>query len=661
MISRETIDRIMQTANIVEVISEFMTLRRSGSGYKGLCPFHNEKTPSFTVSPARGTFHCFGCGKHGTVVGFIMEHEQMTYPEALQWLANRYHIPIEEHELTDEERREASERESIYVVSEWAARWMHRQLLESEDGCAIGMTYFRSRAVRDDMIERFMLGYSPASRTALCSAARAAGFDEKYLVASGLCVQRDDGSLYDRFAGRVMFPWMSISGKVIGFGGRVLDSRTKGVSQKYVNTPTTPIYHKDRELYGLFQAKQSIVREKTVYMVEGYTDVISMHQSGLGNVVANSGTALSPIQANLLHRFSSQIVLLYDGDSAGIHAALRSADILLQEGMNIKVLLLPDGDDPDSFARKHTADEMKVYIEAHQVDFIRFKANLLSQESQNDPIKRANLIRDMVVSIAQIPDPITRTVYIQECSRLMQVSEQMLTTEVATTRRTRRRTPQVVATPTANNAPAAESNPSAPRQAQPGEAQSHTARQETPLEAKERLLAQVVVRQGGQRIDGKPLDAQPTDSPTVAEYIKNSLAADGLEFSDAIYRRIIDEAYRHGRDEGFESERYFLTHPDAELCRVATDLAGHTYRLSDIYKDDKALKRMESLDLLVPHLVQEFRLAYIQQRLVEVQTQLNALRNEPDSQKLMELMRTMRDLKTIERSLAEAIGERVVM
>ena len=371
MIDRATVDKILDATNIVDVVSDFVNLRKAGVNYKGLCPFHDDKTPSFMVSPSKQICKCFACGKGGTAVSFLMEHEQITYTEALRWLARKYNIEIEERELTDEERRQQSERESMFIVNEWAKDYFHNILKNDPDGIAIGKQYFRSRGIRDDIIEKFQLGFAPQKRDALALAAQKAGYKAEFLVKTGLCfevrneklgMRNDDFSLRDRYAGRAIFPWLNVSGKVVAFGGRVLDSRTKGVAQKYVNSPDSDIYHKEHELYGIFQAKHAIAKEDCVYMVEGYTDVIAMHQCGLENVVANSGTALSVYQIKLLHRFTQNIVLLYDGDEAGIHAAMRGTDMLLQEGMNIKVLVLPDGDDPDSFSRKHKAEEFRNYI-----------------------------------------------------------------------------------------------------------------------------------------------------------------------------------------------------------------------------------------------------------------------------------------------------------
>lgn len=425
MIDRLTIERIKEAADIVDVVSEFVSLKRSGSNYKGLCPFHNDSNPSFYVSPSRGTCHCFTCGEGGDSVGFIMKHEQMNYVEALRWLANRYGIEVKETELTDEQRKEKTEREAMFVVNNWAAEYYSDILYNDVDGRAVGLQYFRQRGFRDDIIKKFRLGFSPADKHAMPKKAKEKGYNLEIMEKASLCYKDSKGEMVDRFSGRAMFPWIGVSGNVVAFGGRVLDSRTKGVSQKYVNSSESPIYKKERELYGLFQAKKAIGSEDCVYMVEGYTDVISMHQCGIENVVANSGTALSKHQIHLLHRFTSNIVLLYDGDAAGIKAALRGTDMLLSEGMNVKVLLLPDGDDPDSFAKKHNADYFKQYVEEHKTDFIEFKTRVL-MEGQTDPYKRSEAINSIVKSVSVISDPIVRATYIKDCSVRLGINEQTL-------------------------------------------------------------------------------------------------------------------------------------------------------------------------------------------------------------------------------------------
>ena len=436
MIDQHTVDRIIEAANIVEVVSDFVTLRRRGANYVGLCPFHDEKTPSFSVSPARGICKCFSCGKGGNAVHFVMEHEQITFYEALKYLARKYNIEIQEKQLTEEEKQRKTDRESMLIVNEYAQKFFATNLLENAEGRSIGLSYFRERGFGEDIINKFGLGYSPEQRDALAQDAIKRGYKKEYLVKTGLCLESQQGTLYDRYKGRVIFPIHSLSGKVIAFGGRILRKDEK--SAKYVNSPESEVYRKSDVLYGIYHAKQSIVKNDFCYLVEGYTDVLSMHQAGIENVVASSGTSLTPGQIRLIHRFTNNITVLYDGDAAGIKASLRGIDLILQEGMNIKVVLLPDGDDPDSFSKKQSASDFTAYIHAHETDFIRFKTNLLLQGAGNDPIKRATLIGDIVRSIAIIPDNILRSVYVQDCARLLNVDEQMLLREVNSIRRDKR-------------------------------------------------------------------------------------------------------------------------------------------------------------------------------------------------------------------------------
>lgn len=440
MIDRITVDKIIDAANIVDVVSDFVTLKRAGANYKGLCPFHDDTTPSFMVSPAKNYCKCFACGKGGNPVGFIMEHEQLTYPDALRWLAKKYGITIEEREQTAEEKATKTERESLFIANEWANKWFQEQMYETPDGKAIGLAYFRGRGFRDDIIKKFQLGYCPSGRDKCTQAALKAGYKEQYLISTpdedgiahgvGISIKHEDSKIFDRFSGRVMFPIFTVSGKVVGFGGRVLDAATKGVSVKYQNSPESIIYHKKSELYGLFQAKQAIVKHDCCFMVEGYTDVLAMHQNGVENVVASSGTALTHEQIRLLHRFTSNIVVLYDGDAAGIKASQRGIDMLLRDGMNVKLMLLPDGKDPDEFGREHTAQEFQDYMMNNQVDFIKFKTDLLMKEAKGDPIKLSKLVNSIVQSIAVIPDEITRTFYIRETAQMMQMQESLITDAV---------------------------------------------------------------------------------------------------------------------------------------------------------------------------------------------------------------------------------------
>ena len=618
MIDKPTIARIMDSTKIEEVVSEFVTLKKRGINYIGLCPFHNDSHPSFSVSPTRGICHCFTCGKGGNAINFLMELEQMTYPEALRWLANKYHIEIQEREMTNEEKQRENERESMFIVNEWAAKYFQDILQNDVDGRAIGMQYFRSRGFRDDIIRKFQLGFALNQRTALFDEAVKKGYQPKYLVDTGLCFKVDkeeagnksgQDKYLDRFSGRAIFPWLSVSGKVVAFGGRVLDTRTKGVSQKYVNSPDSIIYHKERELYGLYQAKKAIAKEDCVYMVEGYTDVISMHQCGIENVVANSGTALSIHQIRLLHRFTSNIVLLYDGDAAGVHAALRGTDMLLEEEMNVKVLLLPEGDDPDSFARNHTAEDFRKYIEDHQVDFIQFKTDI-SLRGVTDPVKRSQAINSIVESIAKIKNQITRAAYITDCAHRLGVNEAIIVNalnnfvrngmseQVKAERRAAGLREPVAGTP------------------QPGLLQGM--RGTSPLDKLlevEDLLVKLIIHYGDKIITVKDVDENEVQLP-VAQYISLDMGGDGFKFHKDLYNQILQEALDHLDEEGFVAETYFTTHSNPEISRIAGMPLGEqeiaTASLQLKLSPEK-LRQYVFKDLL------SFRTHYIAQRIIEVQ------------------------------------------
>lgn len=662
MIDHATIERIKDAANIVEVVSEFVTLRKSGSNYKGLCPFHDEKTPSFYVSPARGTCHCFGCGKGGNPVGFIMEHEQMTYPEALRWLARKYHIEIKERELSDNEKREQSERESMFIVNEWAASYFQHLMHDTADGVAIGMQYFRSRGFRDDIVCKFQLGYDDTDRRALAQEALRKGYKEDFLLKTGICYKNDRGELIDRYAGRVIFPWIGISGKVVGFGGRLLDSRTKGVNQKYVNSPDSDIYHKDRELYGIYQAKKAIAKEDRVYMVEGYTDVISMHQCGIENVVANSGTALSVHQIHILYRFTSNITLLYDGDAAGIHAALRGTDMLLSEGMNLKVLLLPDGDDPDSFARKHSADEFRKYIEEHQTDFIEFKTDLLLR-GERDPLKRSEAINSVVRSISFVTNPILRDTYLHDCSVRMGINEATLINTLNNFIRSNR------------EATASSSDNSQTTKPTTQNSQLKIQNSPSPLQQAskvEQMLVELIVRNGDTVIyNNVETEDGTTVNLNVAQYIAYNLGVDGLKFANPLNSRILDEAVNHAGDENFCAEQFFLHHSDIEISRIATDLCMDKYQLLDEQKAARADEeknadelrveeenRIEALRQQTEHLLNDFRMDYLEQRLRDLKRDISLAVNDPERlQQLMEEYKTAHELRS---QLARLLGNNII-
>lgn len=636
MIDKPTIARIMDSAKIEEVVSEFVTLKKRGINYIGLCPFHNDSHPSFSVSPTRGICHCFTCGKGGNAVNFLMELEQMTYPDALRWLAKKYNIEIQEREMTNEEKQRESERESMFIVNDWAAKYFQDILQNDVDGRAIGMQYFRSRGFRDDIIRKFQLGFALPQRTALYDEAVKKGYNPKYLVSTGLCfkVDKDEENnrsgqdkYLDRFSGRAIFPWLSVSGKVVAFGGRVLDTRTKGVSQKYVNSPDSEIYHKERELYGLYQAKKAIAKEDCVYMVEGYTDVISMHQCGIENVVANSGTALSIHQIRLLHRFTSNIVLLYDGDDAGVHAALRGTDMLLEEEMNVKVLFLPDGNDPDSFARNHTAADFKKYIEDHQVDFIQFKTDLMLR-GVTDPVKRSQAINSIVESISKIKNQITRASYITDCAHRLGVNEAIIVNALNNFVRNGM-SEQVKAERRAAGL-------RDPKATSPQQGIQQALRGTTPLDKLlevETLLVQVIIHHGDKTIVVQDVEGNDVELP-VAQYISLDLAGDNFRFHNELYNQILQEAVEHVEEEGFVAENYFANHPNPEISRIAGlptgDQEVSTVSLQLKMSQEK-LRQLVFKDLL------SFRTHYIAQRIIEVQQEF--ARNPTNRELLEEFMK----------------------
>lgn len=651
MIDKATIGRIMDAANIVEVVSEFVTLRRSGANYKGLCPFHNEKTPSFIVTPSRNTCHCFGCGKGGNPVNFIMEHEQMTYPEALRWLANKYHIEIQERELSKEEREAENDRESMFIVNERAAKYFEDILHNNVDGLAIGMQYLRSRGFRDDIIRKFRLGYDLAQADALPNQLLKEGFKEKYLlqnpdtgVGVGLCYKSErDGKLIDRFAGRVVFPWFSLSGKVVGFNARKLDSATKGVQQKYVNSPASAIYQKERELYGIHLAKKAMTQENNVFVVEGQTDVISMHQCGIENVVAGSGTAFSVHQTRTLRRFTSNITLIYDNDRAGKHAAMERIDMMLPEGINVRLLFLPEGEDPDSFARNHTAADFKKYIEENQKDCIQFKTDYLLQ-GVTDPVKRSEAINSIIRSLSLIPDNVVRATYIHDTAYRLGMSERVIIDQMNKMIRAGKEKSTT---------------------ASQGDTPGNTPAQQTPLQPAtpiqrasmvEKMLVQMIIRHGDEVIYR---DLETDDGNTinfnVAQYIAYDLGQDNLSFSNPLFNRILDEAVRHSDDQGFKAEPFFLNHEDVEISKVANMLSVDRVQLSkslQISKDDDGLREQ------VIHLILDFRMDYVEEQLKELEVKM---RKTTDISEQLEIMREVKDMREIRNALAKRLGKNIVV
>lgn len=702
MIDQPTIDRILDAANIVDVVSEFVTLRKRGVNYVGLCPFHDDKSPSFYVSPAKNICKCFACGEGGTAVHFIMKHEQIGYFDALRFLAKKYNIEIAERELSDEEKRVRSDRESMFIVNAWAQQYFSQMLHEHVEGKTVGMRYFIERGFREDTIRKFQLGYSLDQRDALYQQALRKGYKKEYLEKTGLVIAYENGNVNDRFRGRVIFPVHSLSGKVVAFGGRVLKKDEK--TAKYVNSPESPIYHKSNELYGIYFAKQAIVKADRCYLVEGYTDVISMHQSGVENVVASSGTALTHGQIRLIHRFTNNITVLYDGDAAGIKAAIRGIDLLLDEGMNVKVVLLPDGEDPDSFARSHSATEFTEFIRQHETDFIRFKTKLLLADAGNDPVKRAALIGDIIRTIAIVPDDITRTIYIRECSAMMEIDEQVVLNQVnkqrlskneqkpsvpVTNRSTTEILPpdysiaepsgQMQEVPVATAEPVSDqlppdfppppeeefsgSNeiPEIPPSA-PEEETLVMTRQRSPYEAFEIALLRYVVRYG-ERVLYDYVDEETKERIVmrVAEFIRDDLERDDLSFYTPIFKQMLDEAANRCGEETFIAHRYFLSHPDPLVSRVAANLMSEKYQLSKYHFKFREVEQEEDkLDQLVVRDLFAFKEAYIMRQLKEKQEQLKQL-SSADPEQIMTVMKEIAQLNEIKKVLSKELGERIIL
>lgn len=630
----------MDATDIVDVVRDYVTLRKTGTYYKGLCPFHNEKTPSFTVSPSRQYCKCFSCGKGGNAVHFLMEIEHLSYPEAIKRLGKRYGIEVIEEAQSEEEREARNVREGLFVLNEWARDFFANYLRSSSDGVAVGMTYFRSRGFRDDIIKKFQLGFAPTERDALAKAALQKGYSKEALIKTGLCYASEEGKLIDRFHGRVIFPVHTVSGRVVAFGGRILSAK-KGNMAKYVNSPESEIYSKSRELYGLFQSRSSIAREDCCYLVEGYTDVISMHQSGIENVVASSGTSLTTGQIHLLRRFTKNITVLYDGDSAGIKASLRGIDMLLEEGMNVKVLLLPDGEDPDSFSRGRNAQQYRDYINAHQTDFIKFKTNLLLSECGDDPIKRAGLVTDIVRSIAVIPSEIVRQMYARECAAAMSVSEAVIVSEIAKMRRdgnaqAQAETPQPAETESASALPA-DTPPPAERQEK--------------LSPEERALLALIVKYGERTFEG-------SEDKCLAAFVRDELETDGLGFASPMARAMLDEVTQHAAEPGWQSLPYFLKHPDEGISKLAGELSEEKYRLTE-RQQSTFVDEGSRLGELSARLLLDFKHGYVREQMKLVMQKIRQLNPQTDADALRALMQQYIDLSNVERQLAPLIGDRV--
>ena len=679
MIDRATIDRIQDAAQIVDVVSDFVTLKKRGVNYLGLCPFHDDRTPSFSVSPTKNICKCFACGEGGNPTHFIMKHEQLTYYEALKYLAKKYNIEVRERELTDEEKVLESERESMFIINDYARNYFQKTLHTNPEGKSIGLSYFRERGFRDDIIKKFELGYALEQRNAFSSEALRLGYKQELLIKTGLVAGgENNSSLYDRFRGRVIFPVHTLSGKVVAFGGRILKSSDR--LAKYVNSPESEIYSKSRELYGLYYAKRAIVKEDRCFMVEGYTDVLSMHQAGIENVVSSSGTALTSGQIRLIRRFTHNMTVLYDGDDAGISAALRGIDLLLEEGLNVKVVLLPKGEDPDSFARKQNAESFNKFIEENEVDFIRFKAQLLLNETKDDPVKRAGLISNIVESIALIPDGIKRSVYVKDSAKQLDINEKLLIREVNKIRLKKydqsKRPIQRRASKSSDRS--TQPAPETPSKKEPIIAVS---RKKTRIENIERQIARYIVRYGMtmifQRYETKKLKGEPKEvevlveeGSTVIEFIHFDLERDNIKLTNKLYAQIFEEAYRESVDKNFQPARYFTSHADENISKLATEMVSDRYQLSKIHAkalgedhddENSILLEENSLEMSIPRITTELKNAYVMKQISHVMKKIKEADEKGDFESTLRLLQEKKKLEAIKKLLAKMLGEQVII
>lgn len=659
MIDQITIDRIMDAVQIADVVSEFVTLKKRGVNFVGLCPFHTDKTPSFYVSPSKNICKCFSCGEGGSAVHFIMKHEQLSYYESLKYLAKKYNIEVQEKEFTEEQKNAYNERESLFIVNDYARNYFVKTLHENIEGKSVGLSYFKERGFRDDIIQKFQLGYSLEQRDALTQDGLKNGFKKEYLVKTGLTIEGDN-YMVDRFRGRVMFPVHTLSGKVVAFGGRILKKAEN--TGKYVNSPESDIYHKSDELYGIYYAKQAITKADFCFLVEGYTDVISMHQAGIENVVSSSGTALTNNQIRLIHRFTNNITLLYDGDAAGIKAALRGIDLMLEQGLNLKVVLLPDGEDPDSFARKQNATGFSAFIKESEVDFIRFKTQLLLKEAGNDPIKRAALITDIVNSISVIPDNIIRSVYIKDCSTLLAIDERVLIQEV-----NKKKLGYLEKEATSNYNAKQQAAMPPPDFFEPTEVAAVPTSQ---LDKYELAILYYVVRYGMARMFEPDEESKEENTTTVLQYVKFDLERDGLWFQNPLYKGMLDEAISHMEDDNFSPSRYFIAHPEQKMSRVAVSLLEDRYELSKVHtkqygenakQEDTPLAEKKQLETSVPRVLTELKDAYISQQIKEVKKQMVQKQKEGDMDATIALMQQLKQLEDIKNMLSKVLGERIIL
>lgn len=647
MIDHFTIERILDSAQIIDVVEEYVTLKKRGVNYLGLCPFHNEKTPSFTVSPAKGIFKCFGCGKGGNSVNFIMEHEHLSYPEALRYLAKKYNIEIEEREITIEEKQRQTERESMLVVTAYASRKFAEWLFHSDEGISVGLAYFTQRGFRDDILKKFEVGYSPDKSDTLSTTAMSDGYRREYLVKTGLSIEKDE-RIFDRFHGRVIFPIHSLSGQVLGFGGRILRSDAKAA--KYLNSPESDIYHKSKILYGIYQARKAIVHQDKCFLVEGYTDVLSVHEAGIENVVASSGTALTQEQVRLIKRFTQNITILYDGDEAGIKASLRGIDLVLEEGMNVRIVLLPEGEDPDSMSKKLSVSEFNRFLAENETDFIRFKAELLLKDTGRDPVKRAEAIRDIVRSIAVIPELITRTVFIKECSTIMGLSEAVLYNEVSKLLsqqqfRDRNRYP--------DSHDLQISKPRVPPKTEIKEAPSYYS---------ERELVRLLLKYGTEVFGEQEQDGART-AVTVADFIVHEVTRDELSFTDKVFGEVFNE-YRFHVEQGiFPGDQHFVRHPDPEISKLSVDMLADSYELARIWNVRQSFVESEDrmLKEIVPESVLKFKSDKIKEMRAALLEEMKTAIVAGDMEMVGRLQKQVSTLNKVLNGISKNLGKRIVL
>ena len=648
MIDRQTIDRILDAAEIVDVIQEFVPLKKRGVNYIGLCPFHNEKTPSFTVSPSKEIFKCFGCGKVGNSVNFIMEHEHLTYPEALKYLAKKYHIEVVEKERSQEEIEKENERESLLVITNYASRQFTENLFNSDEGISVGLAYFKERGFRQNTLKKFEVGYSFEQRDSFSKKALEDGYRQDLLVKTGLTIQHED-RIFDRFSGRVIFPIHSLSGQVLGFGGRILKAEPK--SAKYLNSPESEIYHKSRIVYGIYQARKAITLEDRCYLVEGYTDVMSLHEANIENVVASSGTSLTQEQVRLIKRFTQNITILYDGDPAGIKASLRGIDLVLEEGMNVRIVLLPEGEDPDSYSKKVSNEEFTKYIKAKETDFIRFKTQLLLSETNNDPTLKANLIKDVVKSIAVIPEAITRTVYIKECSTVMEVSEPVLYHEVNKLR-------QQKSFQERNKYPGPEDLPVPPVQA------IKQVQYITVSFYSEKEIIRLLLKYGSNELDRRiNIEDGGEETIAVSDFIVKEITSDELSFDDRIYAKIFADFRFYSGQGLFPGDKHFVKHEDPEISRMSADLLSESHELSRIWKNKQTFVETEEMKLreIVPDAVLKFKSDKIIAARKEIMTLLEEAVKEGDKDKIQALQQRYNTLSTALGQISRQLGNRILL